>query len=45
MPVAVLFGLDPILLSVLALILAFIFFVFLLLRRTLLEFKKGMKGE
>lgn len=45
MSFAFLFGLDPILLFVLALILAFIFFVFLLIRRSLLEFKKGMKGE
>jgi hypothetical protein len=41
-------GMDTntlIIVSVLALILAFIFFVYLLLRRTAQGFKEGMEGE
>ncbi len=34
-----------IVMSILGLFLGFIFFVFLLLRRTTQEFKRGMKGE
>lgn len=34
-----------IVMSILGLILLFIFFVFLMLRRTTQEFKRGMKGE
>lgn len=36
------FGIDPIIFSVLVLILLFIFFVFLLLRRTAQEFREGV---
>jgi flagellar biogenesis protein FliO len=42
LPVAFVFGLDPITFTVLTLILLFIFFVYLLLRRTAQGFKEGM---
>lgn len=36
---------DPVILTVVAILLALIFFTYLLLRRTVLEFRKGMDGR
>jgi len=35
---------DPIVIAVLGILLSFVFFVFLLLRRTVQGFKEGMEG-
>jgi hypothetical protein len=35
---------DPVLVGLLALLVGFVFFVYLLLRRTVLGFKEGMKS-
>ncbi|WP_290819102.1 hypothetical protein [Halovivax sp.] len=36
---------DPVILTIVAILLALIFFTYLMLRRTVLEFRKGMDGQ
>ena len=35
---------DPVILAIVAILLGLIFFLYLLLRKTLLEFRRGMDG-
>ncbi|ELZ18711.1 MULTISPECIES: DUF7859 family protein [Natrinema] len=36
---------DPVIIAVVAILLSLVFFAYLLLRRTVLEFRDGMRGE
>ena len=36
---------DPVILAIVAILLALIFFFYLMIRKTLLEFQRGMQGE
>lgn len=35
---------DPVIIAIVAILLSLIFFLYLLLRRTMLEFREGMEG-